>query len=191
MQRFTSCVCILAAALAAIASPAFAAPSYKIPELPRVQVDVAMPVGKGKTINVGAQEDLHAALKSANPGDTLVLAAGATYTGPFVLPKKSGDGWIIIKSSAEAKLPPPGKRIGPEHAAHMPKLVTMHNNEPALRTEGGAHHYRLIGIEFAPTPKVTQASAIVELSNRGEKSEDLPHHVVLDRVYIHGNPQLN
>ena len=43
------------------------------------------------TIVVRADDDLQAALDRARPGDTLLLEAGATYTGNFVLPDKGRD----------------------------------------------------------------------------------------------------
>ena len=35
-----------------------------------------------------------------------------------------GSGWIVITgTSSDARLPPPGQRVNPSHAAAMPKLV--------------------------------------------------------------------
>ena len=36
---------------------------------------------------------------SAQPGDAIALEPGATYAGPFRLPRKDGDGWIVIASA--------------------------------------------------------------------------------------------
>ena len=44
----------------------------------------------GKTIQVAAGGDFQAALDAAQPGDEIVLQAGDTYTGNFVLPAKNG-----------------------------------------------------------------------------------------------------
>jgi hypothetical protein len=167
-----------------------AKPATTQPELPRKLVDTRMPAVRGKVIPVAANADLQAALKNAQPGDTIVLQAGAVYTGTFTLPRKNGDGWIIIGTSAGNQLPPPGTRVTPQHARLMPRLVTQHNNEPALRAEAGASHYRIIGIEFTALPQVKQVSAIVELSHQGDV-KDVPSDIIFDRVYIHGNPQLN
>ncbi|HMI92749.1 MAG TPA: hypothetical protein VK509_15340, partial [Polyangiales bacterium] len=66
--------------------------------------------------------DLQAALDDAQPGDTLALAAGATFDGPFTLPRKRGSGWIVVRSSAADRLPKAGTRVTPAHAQLMPKL---------------------------------------------------------------------
>ena len=60
------------------------------PALP-VTLDTTPVAPTGKTISVGAGQDLQAALDSAQPGDVVSIAAGATFTGNFVLPKKAGD----------------------------------------------------------------------------------------------------
>src|SRR5690242_1392590 len=69
------------------------------PELPRVYLDTSYVVPTGRTITVNAGSDLQAAINSAQPGDVLSLQAGATFTGNFTLPAKSGQGWIVIRTS--------------------------------------------------------------------------------------------
>ena len=102
----------------------------------------------GKTINVAAGGDVQAAINKAHPGDVIKLQAGATFTGNFRLPNKSGSDWIVIRSSAaDADLPPPGTRVTPAKSAIMPKLISR-NSDPVVYTDEGAHHYRFIGVEF-------------------------------------------
>src|SRR5438045_1696859 len=63
------------------------------------------------------------ALTNAQLGDTIILNAGSTYTGNFVMKNKTtGSGWITIQSSNLAALPE-GVRVSPTDAAKMPKLV--------------------------------------------------------------------
>ena len=105
----------------------------------------------GTTITVPVGGNFQAALNNAQPGDQITLAAGATYTGPFTLPVKTGTGWIIIRSStADANLPAEGQRMKPSFAAVLPKIVSS-NSEPAILTDPGAHHYRFIGVEITTT----------------------------------------
>src|SRR5262249_7935956 len=67
----------------------FTTPRGHAPELPRTYLDTTykLPTG-GATISVGAGDDLQAAIDEANPGDVIVLEAGATFTGNFVLHNK-------------------------------------------------------------------------------------------------------
>src|SRR5436309_15223404 len=65
-----------------------------------------------RTITVGPTDDLQAAINAAQLGDTIVVQAGATFVGGFVLPVKSGTGEIVIQSSRLGELPE-GVRINP------------------------------------------------------------------------------
>src|SRR6266545_4037763 len=58
----------------------------------------------GATANGNA---LRSALSSAAPSDVIRLAAGATFEGPFQLLKKSGNGYITLRTSTpDAQLSP-------------------------------------------------------------------------------------
>ncbi len=157
------------------------------PQLPREFMDTSLPSSKGRIIKVPAGGDLQEALEEAQLGDTIVLQAGAVYRGPFTLPeKKAGTGWITIRSHiGPPQLPAPGTRVHPSHAPLMPKLVASRG--AVVSAERRAHHYRFIGIEMAPT-EGTFLYAIVLLGNNRERTiEDLPHHIVIDRSYLHGD----
>jgi len=73
------------------------------------------------TIAVPAGGDLQAAINAAQPGDELLLAAAATYTGNFQLPVKAGAAFITIRTDA-TQLPRPGVRVTPPDAARLAKL---------------------------------------------------------------------
>src|SRR3954453_23127649 len=91
-----------------------------------------------RIINVGPRDSLQAALDAANYGDTIVVQAGVTLTGGFVLPKKSGTGEIVIQSSRISELPE-GKRVNKSQSALFAKLQTT-NAAPIITTAPGAHH---------------------------------------------------
>jgi hypothetical protein len=170
-----------------------------LPALPQEFLDTtyAPPTG-GTTIVVPTDGDFQAALDSAQPGDIIELQSGATFTGNFVLPNKTGQGWIYIQSSAYASLPPPGSRVAASHAQHMPRIVAPLGTDavgdpsptgPAIRTDPGAHHYRFVGIEIGTNyvqRKYTDFNLVL-LGSALETSElDLPSDIVFDRCYIHG-----
>jgi len=121
------------------------------PERPRAQVDVRPATATGRVVAVPEGGSLQAALEAAQPGDVITLDPGATYTGPFTLPRKVGAGWITVRTgAADAVFPAAGVRVNPSHAGLMPKLVAA--AEAVLATAPGAHHYRFIGLEIMPRP---------------------------------------
>ena len=138
----------------------------------------------GNQILVKAGGDFQAALNRAKPGDTILLQAGAKFVGAFNLPNKTGDEFITIQSSGAAKLPKDGERVGVKDAALMPKILSSGKGKPAIETAPGAHHYRFVGIEFAPANN----EYIYNLIYLGaEKPADIPHHIEIDRCYLHSN----
>ncbi|MFP5261812.1 MAG: hypothetical protein ACLGJB_07895, partial [Blastocatellia bacterium] len=145
---------------------------------PLVYLDTTLVPSDGRKIEVAAGGDLQAALDSARPGDVISLEAGAVFTGNFILPNKRGEGWITIRSSTDdANLPPEEHRITPEHSAVMPRLETP-NTQPVISTEAGAHHYRLIAVEFSLAPDVKINYGLVSLGSGDHTSPDqLPHDI--------------
>ncbi len=160
------------------------------PELPRVFLNTDYVPATGATITVPAGGDFRAALSQAQPGDEIVLQAGATYTGNFVLPEKQGAGWIIVRSSDLSQLPAAGQRVTPTDAARMPKLVTP-NSAPALKAPERVQHYRFVGIEITSAPSVTLTYNIVYLGGSQDSPADMPHDLIFDRVYVHGHGTLD
>ena len=141
------------------------------------------------THSVPAGGDLQAALNAARPGDVILLAAGATYTGNFKLPVTGGADAITVRTGGSSRrLPGPGVRIDPTHAPLLAKLQSG-NTGPALATAAGAHHWRFELVEFLPTSKGT--GDIIRLGDGSGAQSDLsqmPHDLVFDRVYVHGDP---
>jgi hypothetical protein len=149
------------------------------------------PSTTGATVTVHAGDNLQAAIDAAQPGDTLLLDAGATFTGNFLLPAKSGSSFVTIRSAApDASLPGATSRINPSYSALLPKLVSP-NSLPALATEAGAHHYKLVALEFPANPL-----GYYDMLDLGDGSSlqntlaSVPHDLVLDRLYMHGSPTL-
>ena len=163
------------------------------PELPRVLLDSRQMPATGRRVAVARGGDVQRALDDARPGDVILLEAGAQFVGSFKLPVKEGAGWITIRSSAsDADLPPEGSRITPSYASRLPKLIAP-NEDPALATEPGAHHYRIVALEITAAPNVTRNPTLVEFGGgRSDlrRREDLPHHLIIDRSYVHGHATL-
>ena len=172
------------------AAPTFPAQS---PQRPLVLLNTTYAAPAGQQRSVPAGGDLQAALNSAQPGDTIILQAGATYTGNFTLPMTSGTAWIYVRSSALSSLPE-GTRVAPAQASLMPKIVSP-NTIPAISTAAGAHNFRFAGIEITTTWASTSATNYVlvylEAPGGNTSLSQVPTDLVFDRCYIHGTPTGN
>lgn len=177
------------------------------PALPNTTaIDHCFPDTAGyKVITVGPFgrdfSDLQAAINSASPGSILALDAGATFSGSFSLPEKTGDKWIIITSSRIDLLPPPETRINPAaptgNALYptqrdaMPRIITTNpSGLPCFRTKPLANHYRLAGLEISVDTNVVNSYGLVFLGDASAAQNTLnlaPHDFIIDRCYIHGH----
>jgi hypothetical protein len=162
--------------------------------LTRVAAAVALACGtwvldaRAATINVRAGDNLQAAIDAALPGDTLLLEAGATFAGNFVLPVKSGADFITIRTADLAgALPGSGDRISPADSPRLAKIRSS-NTMAALRTAPGAHHWRLLLLEFP-----ANRDGYGEIIQIGDSSaqyllSQVPYALELDRLLIYGDP---
>jgi cellulose synthase/poly-beta-1,6-N-acetylglucosamine synthase-like glycosyltransferase len=153
------------------------------PQPPREVMEIAAVPSAVRRVPVPAGGNLQRALDEARPGDQIELAAGAVYEGPFRLPRKPGPGWIVVTSSGP--LPAPGERVRPEHAVGMAKLRA--SSSPVVGADPGAHHYRFVGVEIAPSPGAT-ITTLVQLGDKERALNELAHDIIFDRCYLHGDP---
>jgi hypothetical protein len=150
-------------------------------------------------------ESLQAAIEAAECGDTVELQAGSSFRGQFHFSDKSCDDghWIIVRTSApDSDLPAEGHRLTPcfSGVAFLPGRPDFHcaktNNVLAKIEFGGnsgsgplaflpgANHYRFLGLE------ITRGSPGASITALGfAKGEGPVHHIVFDRVWIHGTAQ--
>ena len=149
-------------------------------------ISQAASAGSG-VIYVPAGGDLQRAIDQASPGSTITLQPGAEYVGNFVLRVKPGAAFITITSSDPTKLPPPGKRMSPTYANSLPKIVAP-NDQPAISTDAGAHHYRLVGLEVHAR-NVYNWELIRLGTNEATQVSQQPRDIELDRMYVHGHAQ--
>ena len=195
------------AAPALLASFLFSTPSSAVtyPTLPTATVDATCCPTSTRTVAVHTAAQLQAAFDTAALGDEIVLDAGTTYKGNFILKIPSGTtGWVTVRSSASASLPPPGTRVALSDAANMAKIMSPNYGDPgtavypALSNSGdstastdmGVHHYRFIGIEFA-TGLTNYNYHVVVLSPPVKgvpfSAATMPHDIIMDRCLFHGN----
>ena len=175
-------------------------------ELPRVYVKSALAdtPAPGKSILVKDAAELRSALDKAACGDTIRLQAGAEFSGNLKFPAKScddGHSILLRTSAADSDLPAEGTRITPCYAglASLParpryscpsasnvmaRIIYDGKGGGPLMFADGANHYRLIGLE------ITRGSPGAPIYNLVTLPIDRPtHHIVFDRVWIHGTAQ--
>src|ERR1700737_1675817 len=163
-------------------------PPGSAPELPRLSVKLPTEgaISSARVLEAGG--DLQNALDGAKPGDVIVLKAGGTFTGPFMLPNKNGSKWITIRTSvADGVFPPPGVRVNPSHASLMPIIES--GSGPAITAADGVHHYRFIGIQIRPRAGAFLHN-LIALGTTETAVDALPHHIVFERCYVHGDPRV-
>lgn len=146
----------------------------------------AAPAG-AKTLTVKAGDDLQRALNAARPGDEVVLEAGATFVGNFVLPVKSGEDFVTVRSSRAAELPE-GRRVTPADAARMARVATP-SAGPALVAPPNSHHWRIVGLEVTQSGPVNTYELIQlgdgDASGPQDTAAEAPRHLAIDRCYLH------
>jgi hypothetical protein len=156
-------------------------------ELPRTKVNTAAVPPTGRSIAVRSGDDLQAAINEAQRGDVIVLEAGATFTGNFVLPKKPGSGWVTIRSATPDAALPPGKRVKPGDVPLLARLVS--GGSTVVDTDPGASGYRLVLVEITLAPGQSTLNSLVRFGDpAADQTSDMPSDLILDRVYIHGSP---
>jgi hypothetical protein len=175
-------------------------------ELPRVSISTAMAntPAPGHTITVNAGGNLQSALNSASCGDTILLQAGATFSGQFTFPSKSCDDghWIVIRTSSDdSLLPSEGTRLTPCYAgvSSLPgrpalncastknvlaKLVMNRVGSGPVLFAAGANHYRLIGLELTRTPGIGVVYGLASGMSGASYS-----NIIYDRLWMHGTAQ--
>ncbi len=158
------------------------------PELPRIFVELPTSSPGAATRVLSEGDDLQRAVDNAKPGDVIALQPGAVFKGPLTLADKSGNDWITIRTNTpDSAFPTPGTRVVPSHAPLMPVIES--DRDFAITAEPGAHHYRFIGIEVRP-PAGVFVGSLIALGGDNKSFETLPHHLVFERCYVHGDPQV-
>src|SRR5213080_4879525 len=137
-------------------------------------------------VTVQTADDLYRALASARGGQTILLQAGTTYVGNFVLPARSESDTAVITIRTDVARLPEGRRITPAAARSLARIQSP-NAQPALATAAGTHNWTIELVEFGPN-----ANGIGDIITLGDSSErslaQVPSQLTLDRIYVHGDP---
>ena len=138
------------------------------------------------TRTVSAGQSIQSTIDQSQPGDVISIEAGASFAQSLTLTNKNSDTPITIQSSRASELPPDMQPDG----LKMPKIVTPKLSDTisdrALRAAPGAHHWKLIGLDFAQDP-ARDVRTLVEIGDPNQTSLDaIPHSITMDRCLVHG-----
>lgn len=139
-------------------------------------------------VRLAEGDDLQAAIDAARPGETILLAPGARFLGNFQLPRHPESLSFTTIRTDGPNLPGEGMRTGPDYTGRL-AIIQSPNADAALRTAPGAHHWRLENIELRAN--ADGHGNIVDLGSGGQRERSaVPHTLVLDRLYIVGDPDV-
>lgn len=106
----------------------------------------------------------------------------------------------LRSNPTQSTLPLPGFRIDPSYSHLMPKIIV--ESKLGIIAAPGSHHYRFVGIEIRSgrtdqrsshrlTTEILEHSGqtLVSLGDNRTSIEKLPHHIIFDRCYFHGDPK--
>jgi len=137
--------------------------------------------------------NFQSALNSCALGDDIVLTAGATYAGNFILPDKgAGTSYITIHTAGEVGLPAAvattakGDPISSAYSAYMP-ILRSDTSYPAIEGAANSHHYNLVGLIITNIggSTVTEEMILIGGATSGTLTyAERPHHVTFDRCWI-------
>jgi hypothetical protein len=160
------------------------------PALP-VTIDTTLVAPTGKTISVAAGRISRRRSTARNPATSSPSPLVPRSPAISSYPRRTETGVITLRTSTpDADLPAPGTAVTPAQADLMPKLISL-NSAPTLSAAAGAQGYRLIGLG-----RVGRAQREHDLQHRRVRGDqtslaDTPSNLVVDRSYIHGQPQTN
>jgi hypothetical protein len=134
-------------------------------------------------------DSLQSAIDAAQPGDTILLDPGATFTGPIYLDAKANpdNQWISIETNNFPLAS--GTRVSPDDASAMAEIVSPGLGNAAIQTQPGANDYYLRGLNIVPVDANALVYALVELGDGSSKQSSAsqePYDIEIDQCYIHG-----
>jgi hypothetical protein len=183
-----------------VASPSVSGISAAEPATPQITPAYGALPTASRVVRVAAGGNLQAALDNALPGDAILLAPGAKFTGNFILRNKNiaspCSAWITVRTDATA--PTLGQRTTPSIAAGYAKLVST-TVAPALKTDPKASCYRVSGLEIVLPVISSYNYGLIFLGDGGNLSagetqvtmDIAPRNLVLDHLYVHGESGSN
>jgi hypothetical protein len=124
------------------------------------------PPPSGNVVNVNAGGNLQAALDAASPGDTLLLEAGATFTGNYTLGTKGS--WVTVEGAGAGA------------------TIKSTSNVATLTTLDAASYWRFRNLIFSSD---SNAGDLVRVGSATQTTlAQVAHHFVFYDCWFKGNP---
>lgn len=133
----------------------------------------------------------------ANTAEQEIRLPAITFTCELTIPAATGNKYVTIRPTDVSWMPSAITRIAPaSHASNMPKLKATTVSPtlgglPLAMNGSGRKYLRLLGIEFqrgsASAEYLYQFLEIGYGVSPVSTFGALPHHVIIDRCYFHGN----
>lgn len=179
-----------------------------VPELPRILIDTTFAMPNGTVWTCVTTADLTNALANAVGGDIIVLVNGNVFQGPFNLRARADTQFIYIVDSrifngtfprapglgmglGLSPVTRPLQRARPSDFSPTTSIIRANNANAAITTDPGAAYYRFCGIEISGATSPTGTGvALVDIRDQTGTGGNLafqPHHIYIDRCYIHGH----
>lgn len=172
-------------------------------DLPTTKVDTAIDWASqtGTVHTVTSQSEFATALTNQASQDNPVIkvTTNIDLTSSLTLPNRTGSGYCYIVSDYEyqrvngggtAFAKAPGERATSSDVSTMRRLRATSANAPIFNAPTQAspgHHYRIIGFEMTGT--TTQQAGLIRLGDSSTATQaNFPHHIIVDRCYLYGNP---
>lgn len=152
-------------------------------EFPRDTVPTAYPAIT-RSYRIGA--NLQQALDTAKAGDELRVARGTRMVGQYTW-SRCLSGWVVLRTDADdTVLGAPGTRMTQSRAAAISAAqVATAGTEPVLTIPGPGCRLRLVGLDITTTGAQSINYALVSIGANENTAAAQPHHIILDRVYVH------
>lgn len=158
------------------------AASGSTPQLPRIFIDTTVPSVTGVTRVVSSSAELQPALDAAQPGDEIVLANGVSFSDNYFWRNTWPDTtYVTLRSATPTQSPDVRQR--PSTSASLAKIIAP-NISPAIFMTNGAHHLWIQNVEVKGVPGNNYA--LLRLGDNEAFLSLMPHHIVVDRCYVHG-----
>jgi hypothetical protein len=171
-------------------------PDFWTPTLPLTTFSPPYVARTGTVRTVNSGGDVQAALTAAVPGDVIVLESGATFTGNFTLPTKTGSGDIYVVNS-QVHAGTFGTAAGRRVTSATGQATLRHpggNNTPVIASVGnGRTGWRFVGITVdLPPSGLSSLSEMIVLGDRTQSNTaNYPGRFVFDRCRILGRPTIS